>query len=182
MAGNKKVRGFFSALVGLAAAALLIGLFYVGASVLHSPDVQAKAPAATREPVTPMQAGSSADAQALSALFGARLPVLPGFAPQGQAVNLNRNGETVRKVTLSYDGFTVTAVRPADAAPMLLRAGLTLSADGDAAALGLPAALAVRGDARCAYFSDDMAAYSVYAPAADAETFAQLLSRLEWTD
>ena len=86
------------------------------------------------------------------------------------------------RLELSYDGFTVTAVRPADAAPMLLRAGLTLSADGDAAALGLPAALAVRGDARCAYFSDDMAAYSVYAPAADAETFAQLLSRLEWTD
>lgn len=182
MAGNKKAHGFFSVLGGLLGAALLIGLIYVAASVLHSPDIQAGAPSETREPVTPLQAGSSTDARTLSGLFGARLPVLPGYALQGQAVNVKRNGETVRKVTLSYDGFTVTAVRPADAAPLLLRGEMELSARDDVTLLGKPAVLAQRGGAYCLYCSDGEASYCIYAPQADEETFFQLLSRLQWTE
>lgn len=181
MAKKRKTNRFFSVLGGLLGAALLIGLIYVGAAVLHSPDIQAKAPAKTREPVTPLQAGSSGDAQALSALFGARLPILPGYALQGQAVNLTRNGQTVRKVTLAYDGFTVTAVRPADAAPLLLRPELILSTRDGLTLLGEPATLAQRGGAYCLYSSSEEASYSVYAPDADEETFQSLLSRLQWT-
>lgn len=179
MAGNRKIRRFFSALVGLIGVLLFIGLVYVGAALLHSPDAEEKSPAETREPVTPMQAGSFADAQELAGLFGAKLPVMPGQALRGQAVNLERNGKTVRKVTLVYDGITVTAVRPADAAPLLLREGMSLSAYDDLEALGLPAAAASWDDAFCLYFSDDEAAYSVYF--ADGETAADAAARLQWT-
>ena len=179
MAGNRKIRRFFAALAKLLGVLLLIGLVYVGASLLHSPDFEGGSPTETREPVTPMQEGSFTDVQELAGLFGARLPFRPDQKPQEQAVNLERNGMTVRKVTLAYDGFTVTAVRPADAAPLLLREEMWLSTYDDMEVLGLPAAVASRDDAYCVYFSDDEAAYSIYF--ADKETVVETVARLQWT-
>ena len=179
MTQKRRTNRFFSALGGLLGAVLLIGIVYVAASVLHSPELGEGAPAQTAAPVTPMQAGASGDAAALCGLFGAPLPVLPGYAMNGQAENLTRDGRTVRRVTLFYDGFTVTAVRPAEAAPMLLVPGLSVSSRADLTLFGCPAMLASRDKAYCLYYSDETAAYAIYAPDADEESFLLLLGKLK---
>lgn len=181
MEKRSKGRGFFSVIGWLLAGVLIITVVYGIAILLHSPDMEPEKKEAT-EIVTPMQAGASADAQALGALFGARLPYLPDYAMNGQAANLVWDGQTVRRVTLAYNGFTVTAVRPANTASVLLRKELTVSARNDLTLFRMPVLLASKGGAFCAYFSDDQAAYSVYAPNADEETFLQLLNRLKMTE
>ena len=181
MEKRSKARGFFRFIGWLLGGILIIAVVYGIAILLHSPDIEPEKKEAA-EIVTPMQAGASTDVRALSALFGARLPYLPDYAMNGQAANLVWGGQTVRKVTLTYNGFTVSAVRPANAASVLLRKELTVTARDDLTLLGMPVLLAGKGAAYCAYFSDEQAAYSVYAPDADEETFLQLLNKLKMTE
>lgn len=130
-------------------------------------------------PVTPMQAATDSDAGALAALFGADIPYLPGETPRGNARNTAHDGETVRMVTLQYpSGLEITAVRPASAAPLLLRGELSLSLRTDLSVFHLPASLTQKDGAFCLYFSDTDASYSVYLPNTTENAFLQTAERL----
>lgn len=130
------------------------------------------------EGIAPLQPGQSTDFAALQQAFGGPLPCLPGYSFQGQATNEVYNGQNVRKVALQYEGFRLTAVRPAFAAPLLLQEELSLCLDGDATIAGLPAALAEGRGAHCLYFSTEDAAYSLYAPAAGRDSFLSLAEKI----
>lgn len=167
-------RGFFS-LLGALGMVALIGL---GAVLLEIPEKDAENEWVVEEekmPVTPMQAANMGDVQALAQLFGAPLPALPGYTPAGEARNVSYDGKCARRVVLAYQGFEVWAVRPAEAAPLLLHEELNVQLRSDLTVMNLPATLASRGNACCAYFSDGTAAYAIYAPAAEEAEFLSLL-------
>lgn len=183
MGENKKksgVRRFLSGVLALVMALLLIALIYAAGVLLHSPEIRNEGGTAqeTPVPVTPLQPGSSADAAHLQSLFGVPVPMLPGYPVQGSVQNAVHDGETARTLILDYQGFTVSAVQPASAAPLLLRDQLSVSLRSDLILFNRPAVLAHRDGQYCLYFSDDRAAYSVYAPQATEESFLELLERL----
>ena len=181
---NKKRGPLFKLLI-IALAILLMALVYVAAVLLQLPgDMEENSFVVQEEsePVTRMQAADMNDAAALSALFGAPLPCLPGLTPSGQGGNTTHDGETVRVATLRYEGLTVTAVRPASAAPLLLHGDLSVSMRSDLTVLNLPAVLASHGDQYCAYVTSEHAAYSFYAAQATEEEFLALLQRLAWAN
>ena len=163
---------------------LLMAVAYVAAVLLQSPDEQANRLAfpSEREDVPRMQPAAMSSPQALSELFGAPLLSLPGYAMTGEGTNADYEGTNARIATLRYSGVTISAVRPAAAAPLLLRGELSVNLRGDLSVLNLPAMLAEKGNARCVYFSSTDAAYSVYAPQAGEEDFFAMLEKLQWTE
>ena len=185
MAGKGNVKRFFGRAAGVALALAAAGLVYLAAVLLQSPAehrLESAAPRETRPPVTRMQAAQMDDAAALARMFEGRLPVLPGLALQGRGENAVHDGAAARLVTLTYSGIVLSAVQPASAAPLLLHGELDVALRSDLTALGLPAVLAEKGNARCLYFSDEAAAYSVYAPNAEESVFLQLIGHLAWTE
>ena len=179
--GKNKIRRLLSGLVSVLLGLSLVAVIYLAAVLLSSPGAQEEESWVVQEepqPITRMQAANMSDVQGLAQLFGAPLPALPGFAPAGEGRNTSHDGQLARQVTLQYNGFTVTAVRPASAAPLLLHPELSVSLRGDLTVMNLPAVLASRENAYCAYFSSDTAAYSIYAPAAQEEDFLTLLGRI----
>lgn len=168
---------------GLTLALLVMAAVYLAAVLLQSPEENLGA-VGTEAPgpeVSRMQSAAMEDPQALSRLFEASLPVLPGYACRGEAGNESWDGKTARIATLAYEGFTVTAVQPASAAPLLLRPDLETSLQSGITVLGLPAMLAERETQKCLYFSNETAAYALYAPNAESEDFFALAQRLQWT-
>ena len=164
---------------------LLIGAVYVAAVLLQSPGDNETASYVVqeeKEPVTRMQSATVNSAQQLASLFGAPLPALPGYAVTGRGGNTSHDGETVRIASLQYSGLTVTAVRPASAAPLLLKSDLSVSMRGDLTLLNLPAMLANKGSAFCLYASSEDAAYAIYAPNAQEEDFMALLGAFQWAE
>ena len=186
MAENKKrskLRRLIRAVLGGALSLLAMAAIYLAAVLLQP----AKEEAADRYvvvddpvPITRMQSGAMNDARGLAQLFGAPLPMLPGYTPAGEGGNAVHDGENVRVAALRYEGLTVTAVQPAAAAPMLLRQELSVSLRSDVTVLGLPAVLARREDALCVYFTGEFASYSIYAPSAQEAEFFSILDRLAW--
>lgn len=130
----------------------------------------------------PLNPGQTQDVAALSESFGLPLPTLPGYSMHGQALNVSYNGRNVRQAILQYDGFTITCVQPAFAAPLLLRSDLSLSLEEGITVDGLPAALSEKDTAFCLYFNTDDAAYSIFAPAAEKESFLQLAEKIVFTE
>ena len=163
---------------------LLMAVVYVSAILLQIPEDETTQFTASAEPetVARMQPAAMNNAQALSELFGAPLPCLPGYVMRGQGDNANYEGSVARIATLQYSGVTIAAVRPSSAAPLLLHGDLAVSLRGDLSVLNLPAMLAETGSARCVYFSSADAAYSVYAPQAQEQDFFNMLSNLQWTE
>ena len=78
--------------------------------------------------------------------------------------------------------LSLSAVQPATAAPLLLHGDLDVELRSDLTVLNLPAVLASRGNARCLYFSDEAAAYALYAPDAAEDVFLSLIPRLSWVE
>ena len=111
-------------------------------------------------------------------MLGAPLPQFSGHTPAGEARNTRHDGQTVRQVTLTYPGLVITAVRPASAAPLLLRNELSIQSRSDLTVMNLPATLAGKGSSHCLYFSSEFAAYSLYAPNATEEEFLSLLRQI----
>ncbi len=162
---------------------LLMAFLYCAAVLLQGPAEQREGSFVVQdEPqaVTRMQAASTGDPDALAALFGAPLPVLRGASVEGEGSNALLDGQTARVAALRFPGFTVTAVRPAAAAPLLLRKGLSVSLKTDVTVLNMPAILAARGTEYCVYMTGEDAAYAVYAPGLDEASFLALLDRLTW--
>ena len=183
MAGNK-CRRFFK---GVGAALLTLALMacaYAAAVLLRTPESgqgDGWQVIEEQETVGPLQAGSTGDPQALARLFGAALPFLPGAAATGTAQNTQYDGALARLATLEYAGLTISAVRPAAAAPLLLRGELRVDLAGGLTLLNHPAMLAGRDGAWCLYFSGGDAAYAIYAPQATREEFLALLDRIQQT-
>ena len=179
--GNRVFKTVF-AVIG---SVLLMGAVYLAAVLIQSP-VDGLAGSFVvedeEEIVTRIQPAQIDDAQSLASLFGAPLPVVPSLLIRGQAGNTTHDGQNVRVATLQYEGLVVTAVRPASAAPLLLRGELSVSLKSDLTVLNHPAVLASRGGARCVHFSNESAAYSIYTPQADEEAFLEVLKRLTWAN
>ena len=179
--GNRVFKTVF-AVIG---SVLLMGAVYLAAVLIQSP-VDGLAGSFVvedeEEIVTRIQPAQIDDAQSLASLFGAPLPVVPSLLIRGQAGNTTHDGQNVRVATLQYEGLVVPAVRPASAAPLLLRGELSVSLKSDLTVLNHPAVLASRGGARCVYFSNESAAYSIYTPQADEEAFLEVLKRLTWAN
>ena len=183
MAGNgKKEHKILKRIGGGLAALVLMGLVYVAAVLIQSPADALEGSFVVQEeyePVTRMQPVSTDDAQALVQLFGAPLPFLPGYTPVCEGTNAVYDGQTVRVATVRYDGLVISAVRPASAAPLLLRPELSVSLRSDLTVLNLPAVLSGKGNTRCVSFSNESAAYTIYAPNAEEEAFLSLLERIQ---
>ena len=178
-----KVRRFLGRLFSALLLLILIAAVYVAAILIQSPGsgggdsfVVVEDP----EDVDRMQAASMSDIPTLSRMFGAPLPAVPGVTPAGESGNMTWDGRNARFVALRYDGLTIAAVRPAAAAQLLRREGLSVSLRGDLTVLGLPAMLAGKDGAHCVYFSNESAAYAVYAPNATEEAFLAVLEKLTW--
>ncbi len=179
--GGRIVKGVFLALF----AVLVMAVIYLAAVLIQSPSDGVTGSFVVdegEEIISRMQPAQSGDAQSLASLFGAPLPMLPGFEPQGQAGNTTHDGRNVRVAALQYEGLMITAVRPASAAPLLLREGLSVSMMNDLTVLNHPAVLASRNGAHCVYFSNESAAYSVYTPQAEEEDFLAVLKRMTWAN
>ena len=175
----------FSRLGGMILALLAAALIYLAAVLLQSPGANRQEGLITEEtqpPVTRMQAATMNDARELARMFESRLPVLSGYQLSGQGVNTSHDGATARLVNLYYNGVTLSAVQPATAAPLLLHGDLDVELRSDLTVLNLPAVLASRGNARCLYFSDEAAAYVLYAPDAAEDVFLSLIPRLSWVE
>lgn len=174
---SRGIRGLFFGIAVLLAGALI----YTGAVLLESPEASQDDSWAViddEEIITPLQAATMNDASALARLFGAPLPAFSGVQPRGEARNVHHDGKTVRKITLEYEGATVTAVRPASAAPLLLQSDLSISLRSDLTAINLPAVLAEGKGRYCLYFSSNQAAYALTAQAENAEEFLLLARQL----
>lgn len=176
-----RIKRLFSGLTSLVLTLVLVAVIYVAAVLLHASDGNEQNAWVVEEEenaVTPLQAASSSDVQSLARLFGAPLPAYSSQAPSGEARNTRHDGQAVRQITLSYPGLIITAVRPASAAPLLLRDELIVQSRSDLTVMNLPAVLAGKGTRHCLYFSSEFAAYSVYAPNATEEEFLAAVSRI----
>ncbi|MBQ9263650.1 MAG: hypothetical protein IJ189_05500 [Clostridia bacterium] len=185
MAENGRFKRFLGHVGSLILTLIAAALIYLAAVLLQSPGSNQEEGYIVQEdiaPVTRMQAATMNDAAALARMFENRLPALEGFAPNGQGVNTAHDGGVARLVTLSYNGVTISAVRPATAAPLILHKDLDIVLRSDLTVLNLPAMLASRGSAFCLYFSDESASYAVYAPQAEEEAFLALIPRLSWVN
>ncbi len=180
---DSKMRRFFRVFFQVLLALLAMAAVFVAAVLLKTPGGSMGESYVVVEepvPVTRMQSASMNDPKGLAQLFGAPLPALPGYAVSGEGGNTTHDGKPARVAVLYYEGLTITAVQPASAAPLLLHDELDVALVADLTVLGLPAALAQKGDAYCMYFSTATAAYSVYAAHAEKEDFYAALGRLSW--
>ena len=179
--GNK--RRPFRRIAAVILSLLLMAAVYVAAVLINSEKKEDDSFVVEeeQEPVTRLQPAASSNAGDLAQLFGSRLPAVPGVAMNGETLNAAHDGQTARMAILRYPGFTVTAVQPASAAPLLLRRELSVELQrSDLEVQNLPVMLCAGGSALCAYFSDESAAYSIYAPEAERADFLALLERFEW--
>ena len=151
----------------------IAGICYVAVIMLSSQfeDGLTQPPA---ESVQPLQPGQTQSISVLQETFGAPLLHLPRYPMQGQALNATYNGKSVRKAVQQYEGFTLSAVQPAFASPLLLHPELSLSMETEYSVAGLPAALAEGENEYCFYFSTEEAAYSLHAAGIDKENFLSL--------
>lgn len=176
---NKLSRGIQGLIRG--SIMLVIALMvYVGVVLLETPEARQDDWTVLEDAgdVRPLQAAESSDPKALARLLGAPLPAFSGANVSGEARNTTHDSKTVRQITLRYNGAVITALRPASAAPLLLRDGLSVSLRSDLTAMNLPAVMAEGDGEYCLYFSGGQAAYSLYARAESAEEFLRLAEKL----
>lgn len=142
-------------------AALLI----VFAVMAERPEEEKRAAAyavTEEETLAAVPATDSDDMSALTRVFGARLLALRGEHVAGQVRNGSFEGGMARLAALHFDSLTVSAVRPASAAPLLKPEGMEVTLTDGVSVLGMPAVLFEGNGAFCLCFSDEAAAYSVY--------------------
>ena len=127
----------------------------------------------------------SADPAQLARLFEHACPMLPEAGVYGTVSTQRLEGRNARLLTLEYAQMTLSCVRPATAAPLLLRPGLTVMSlyTEDRyrfSVLSMPAVYAEKGNERCLYFSDESAAYRLYTDSLGRDEFLNLSQRLQW--
>ena len=155
----------------------MTAVFVVLAVMAEKPEKDKQGEAFTvteTEPVEPVTAMDTRDIMEWARAFGSRVPALSGEAGVGQVLNAAFEGRTARMATFDYGTVSVACVRPAAAAALLLRSGLSVSLRSDISVQSMPALYAADGNQRCLYFSDENAAYSFYAPDMGEEAFFAL--------
>ena len=170
-----KNRHLIRKFIGLLFFAVFLAVLYV-ATVLNAPaDRDTAAPAtAAGTPLPAIEPFSSADASALTAVFG-RLPIIPDAPFAGTVSSGIYEGQNVWIAVMDYGSCVLSAVKPSEAAPLLLRPGLSVDMAKDSLLCqGLNVLWAQKGDAMCLYFSDAEAAYSLYAPHVSQEEMESL--------
>ena len=180
-----KVRGALSHAVTVILCLVLMLSVFVAAVLLQSAknnELGRFVVEEEKETVKRMQSATMTDIKALAQMFGAPLPYLPNVSATGESSNTVHDGETVRVCKITYPGVVVTAMRPASAAPLLLRKAMFLTTRDDLKVLDLSASLAERANSRCAYFVTEQAAYSVYAPDMAQDDFLRVLGNLGWIE
>ena len=168
---------FFRVLLGITGLLLVTAVFVVLAVMAVKPEKDKQGEAFTvteTEPVEPVTAMDTRDIMEWARAFGSRVPALSGEAGVGQVLNAAFEGRTARMATFDYGTVSVACVRPAAAAALLLRSGLSVSLRSDISVQSMPALYAADGNQRCLYFSDENAAYSFYAPDMGEEAFFAL--------
>ncbi len=75
------------------------------------------------------------------------------------------------------DNVVISAVRPKESAPLLLKKGFTLSPK-TVYILDKQGTYQTKGNERNVYFSDDKAFYSIYTPNMEEDAFFELLKNL----
>ncbi len=163
---------------------LCIAIAYLAAAMLDDPDTagdeqwlvggeQVELPA--------ISAQTSDDARLLARAFGASVPVFSGARLVSGEVRQARwtGGRAyvlTQQMEISGLPFTLSCVRPADAAPLLLRDELALRvAGGGLSVLSMPCAVAGGADgALCLYFASEDAAYSLYSEQMEETAFLAL--------
>ena len=115
--------------------------------------------------------GESSDLGEIRAICGFPLPYFPGQLMYAGVTNADWDGGNAVRVTMEYaSGAVIEAVRPAEAAPLIRRAGMEVQLYGNLRVPftgmydGIGAVMCRGNGASCLYFSTDTAAYSVYAP------------------
>lgn len=166
---------------------LICGLIYLCGAALHLFRHDAAGDperfAVTREGASLERsiAGETGSISQLRQMAGFPLPFLSGQTFLGEASNADYEGGNARVITMRYAvGITVSAVSPADAAPLLRRSGFSLRmGTGETLRIqGLrqQAVVTENGKASCVYFTTDDAAYAIEAPGLSGEQLVHILN------
>ena len=128
---------------------------------------------------------ASADPGILSRVFDHPFPFRNGEPVSGTVESVPFEGSYARLLTLRYPDCTMSCVMPAYAATVLLHPELTVTdlrtqSAGRYTVLSMPVVYAQDKDTRCFYFSDDSAAYCLYAESITMESFRQLAGSFTW--
>ena len=123
-----------------------------------------------------MAVTDGASLAAAEAAFGACMPVLSVNAVSVSTRNAVWNGLPVRRLTAEYEnGVVLSAVRPAEAAPLLTVAGSMPEVSGQQLTVcNMQAVLCSGGNAFCLYFSDGETAWALCMENTDRESFLRL--------
>ena len=163
------------------AALLLSAVLFAAACLIHREEGSSAFAVRENDDVLPLQAGEYSDIGRLRQEAGFPLVTLQGSF-LGEARNMIWNGKPARWIRLTYNSdITITAVTPADAAPLIRMDGMELSLRTDAAVLGMPATVAVSRNGTCVYFRSGQAAYALFAPGAGEEETLKLCRELDGT-
>lgn len=177
------MKKIFSFLIAL----LLIGIYGLYTILAVRPSDSAPIILTETEEIPYVHAEESADYSTLSRLFDHPFPLLPRAAFIGSIRTTRYDDRNARVLVLQYSQLTLTCVQPASAAPMLLRDGLivkSLWSDQQRrySILSMPVVYAENGSARCIYFSDESAAYSLYTPSLPLNEFLAAAGSLKWNN
>lgn len=153
---------------------LLMALFYVGLVSTGTQDAEERQPPQSL-PAVGTARGSDLDT--LISVFG--LPV-PYGSKQGEGQVTDAAIGSLRARLLTWqgsDGLVTAAVRPAQAASLLRREDFPLGEARQWLVGGVPLMVCAAESGVCAYYQSEDAAFSLYLPQADTETFLTLINR-----
>ena len=161
----RMIRRLLALLLSLA----VMAVFYVFAIMMENEETKrtdefvVEAPS---EPLTPITAFQSLDAQQLADSFGAPIPLPEGFTSGGAADRTYHTYRT-RIITLQGTAATITGVRPAAAAPSIMPKDAVFLA-GSKALLGYPL-LEAQGEGGMIFAMHTPEAVFLITPLTDAE-------------
>lgn len=152
---------------------LLAALFFTGMVMGSEQREDARRTPASLEAVGEVR---SSDLSTLTAAFGREVPY-GSREGAGTVTDAALGSLTARVLTWrSADGLETGAVRPAEAAQLLRRDGLTLDNSTLWSLDGLTLLMASGNGAACAYYDDGETAFSLYLDSADIDRLLQRLA------
>ncbi len=178
--GKKKKRRIFSAVAAAVMLLLLCAALYFGGVLADrddDPDASFEVVEEARS-LAPLREGVYQSVEDVRRAVDFHL-IVPDGGCSVWAENASWEGKNAHLVTLTCpSGVTVTAVSPAQAAPLIRRSGMELTRMTDLKVINLDAALAVGRDGACLYFADAAACYCLYGEGMSGEDLVLLASSL----
>jgi hypothetical protein len=152
---------------------LLLALFYAGLVMGSSPADEPEQRELSLPKIGNVQ---SSDPNILSKAFGTSFPHVSDTGKGSVSDSMAGTLSARILVWQESDGFTVTAVRPAQAAMAIRRKGLVPDTSALWSVGGETLMLASGSGDACAYYDNDLAAFCLYRPEASTEEILQYLS------